>query len=102
MNAVIYSNCSEDYYVGQASNWMMSQYIDEAKEHVLNTIGVDITSATDREELACRAYRKLTNWAKTLKTLLHLFFNLVVTILAHLAFQSQFQWNIVAIEFFQN
>ena len=53
------AHCSEDYYVGQATNWRMNEYIDEAKEHVLNTIGVDITSATDGEEIACRALSNL-------------------------------------------
>ena len=33
---------------------MMDHYIDEAKKQVQNTIGVDITSATDREQFACR------------------------------------------------
>ena len=50
------AHCSEDYYVAEASNWRMNDLIDEAKEHVINTIGVDITSATDREEFACRAF----------------------------------------------
>ena len=53
---IFVAHCSEDYYVAEASDWRMNDLIDEAKEHVLNTIGVDITSATDREEFACRAY----------------------------------------------
>ena len=35
---------------------MMDKYIDDAKEQIQSTIGVDITSATEREEFACAVY----------------------------------------------
>ena len=48
--------CRSDYYVGNAFNWMQDKYIDDVKEQIQSTIGVDITSATEREEFACAVY----------------------------------------------
>ena len=49
-----------DYYVSKASNWMQDKYIDDVKEQIHNTIGVDITSATEREEFACAVYSRFS------------------------------------------
>ena len=54
-------NRRTDYYVGSAANWMMDHYIDETKEQIQSAIGVDITSATDREEFACAVYSMFSN-----------------------------------------
>ena len=40
---------------------MMDKYIEEGQEQIQNTIGVDITSATDREQFACRVYSMFPN-----------------------------------------
>ena len=71
-----YFCCRTDYYVSKASNWMQDKYIDDVKEQIQSAIGVDITSATEREEFACTVYSRFPstsiittrqgNWGKVM------------------------------------
>ena len=49
-------NFRDDYYVDEASGWTINREIDRFKDEILENTGIDITSASDRERIICRAF----------------------------------------------